>query len=82
MKTSSSTPSGRGKRRRTPLQTLWTSVKVESLPNGQMRVTPAEPWVGYTVWDERDGGGPGMMTRIYAAHQLEKIINAHLKARK
>ena len=72
----------RQRKRRTPLQTLWTSVKVESLVNGQMKVTPAQPWIGHSVWNERDGGGPGMFTSMYAARQLAKVINAHLKGKK
>lgn len=71
--------SARRRKRRTTLQCLWTAVKVESLANGKMLVTPAEPWIGMKVWNERDGGGPGIFTRSYAAGHLENLINGHLK---
>jgi hypothetical protein len=67
------------RKRRSPLQGLWTSVKVESCANGVMKVTPVDPWIGHSVWNERDGGGPGIFTRMRAARHLQRLINSHLK---
>ena len=65
------------KKRRTPLQNLLESVKVVSLANGDLYVTPV--YRGVQPYTEQDGGGPGLLTRRAAAHRLENVINRHLK---
>ena len=59
--------------RRTPLQALWSSVKVESCANGTMRVK--------AKWQPLYLPAGGVITRLYAARHLQRIINSHLKAR-
>lgn len=82
MKRPSASKPRKRKKRRTPLQALWTSVKVESCANGLMIVTPAQPWVGLSIWTPEHGGGPGIFTRMRAARQLQRFINGHLKGYK
>lgn len=56
-------------RRRTPLQVLMRSVACESCSDGTIRVMPH--------WRER----PGVITRMYAARHLSKLVNRHLGQR-
>lgn len=63
--------------RRSPLQTMFASVKVESLANGQLRVTPK--WLNVREYTEEDGGGPGLLRRLAGAERLERFLNAHLR---
>lgn len=66
--------------RRSPIQVLIESVKVVSLANGDLRVTPV--WRGVRKYTPGDGGGPGLFTRMEGAARLEKFINAHLRKAK
>ena len=63
--------------RRTPIQVMFDSVKVESLANGDLRVTQA--WRGCWPYTPRAGGGPGIFSRMEGAARLEQFINAHLR---
>ncbi len=58
-------------KRRSPLQTLMSSVECVSLANGDIRVTGPE-----------EGGGPGMMTRMAGAARMQRFLNSHLKAKR
>jgi hypothetical protein len=64
-------------KRRTPLQVLWTSVECKSCADGSISVRPV--WRGIPVWTPLGGGGPGLLTRMYAARQLARHLNAHLR---
>lgn len=67
--------------RRSAVQVMFDSVKVESLANGDLRVTPV--WRGCRPYTPEEGGGPGIFSRIVGAARLEQFINTHLrKARK
>lgn len=70
----------RDRMRRTPMQVMFDSVKVESLANGDLRVTPV--WRGCRPYTPEDGGGPGMFTRMEGASRLESFINSHLRKAK
>jgi len=58
-------------KRRTPLQALWERVECASCASGDIIVSPVYR-----------GDKPGVITRMYAARQLAKHLNAHLKRRK
>ena len=59
---------------------MFESVKVESLANGDLRVTPV--WRGCRPYTEGEGGGPGIFSRMSGAARMEQFINAHLKKAK
>ena len=61
-------------KRRTPLQVLWKSVKVQSCADGTMRVT--------ATWQPIYQPVGGVMTRLYAARHLERLIRAHLRGKR
>lgn len=65
------------KKKKTPVQVLFTSVEVISLANGDLQVTPV--WRGIRPYNEADGGGPGLLTRMYGARRLQEFLNAHLR---
>ena len=69
----SATNSHRAKKRRTPLQALLQSVKVESCANGQFRVS--------AKWQPMYAPVGGLLTRMYAARHLARVLNAHLKGK-
>ena len=58
-------------KRRTPLQALWRSAKVLSYADGRIRVT--------AVW--REDRSP-VWTRLYAARQLQRLLDRELKGKK
>jgi len=63
--------------RRTPLQVMFSAVKVTSRADGVLEVTPQ--WDCGEYKGPELGGGPGLFTRMKGAERLEKFINAHLK---
>jgi hypothetical protein len=63
--------------RRTPLQVLWERVECESCTDGSIRVSPV--YRGIKPYEPFEGGGPGLSTRMYAARQLARHLNAHLR---
>ena len=48
--------------------------RVESLANGQLTVSPA--WPQFRPWNEDEGGGPGPMSRMDLAGELQRWLNA------
>ena len=61
-------------RRRTALLRQSGPYKVQSYSDGSLLVTPA--WPQGPVWTADDGGGPGVVSRLELAHQLELWLNA------
>lgn len=61
------------------LSTLISSVTVESCADGTMKVTPT--YKGVRPYNERDGGGPSLLTRLATAVRMEKFLNRHLQRR-
>lgn len=55
------------KKRRTPLQALWKSVKVWSCADGRIRITPE--------WQPEYKPVGGVLTRMYAAAMVEDVIH-------
>lgn len=51
--------------------------KVVSLANGLLEVTPA--WPQFPKWTEENGGGPGLLSRLALAEDLERWLNASFK---
>lgn len=73
-------PAKKPKQSRSPLQSLMKSVSVNSLSNGNLVVTPV--YRDVRPYTDGAGGGPGVFTRLGAADQTEKLINAHLRIRR
>lgn len=69
-----SAPNSQKAKRRSPLQALFRSVKVESCANGQFRVS--------AKWQPMYAPVGGLLTRMYAARHLARFINAHLGSKK
>ena len=47
---------------------------VKSRANGTLEVTPR--WPDFPVYNDDDGGGPGLFSRMQLAHDLEAWLNA------
>ena len=47
--------------------------KAVSLANGQIRITPA--WPEFPPYNEDDGGGPGVLSRLALAGAIEALLN-------
>ena len=47
--------------------------KVSSCSDGRLVVTPA--WPEFSSWNEDDGGGPGVFSRLDLAGELERWLN-------
>lgn len=59
------------------LRPLWTSAKVVSCSDGTLRVEPK--WRGVKPYTRKDGGGPGLLSRLAAAHRLEVLIRKSIR---
>lgn len=59
--------------RRTALMRASGHYRVVSLANGDLRVTPA--WPQFPVWNEHDGGGPGYISRLMLAADIQAFLN-------
>ena len=56
--------------------------KVSSLANGDMKVAILTPdWPQFPKYNELDGGGPGVLSRLELASELETYLN-RLKAKR
>lgn len=64
----------RAVKRRTPLQALLRSVKCGSCADGSILVE--------VEWQPAYAPCGGVLTRMYAARHLARVINAHLKGLK
>jgi hypothetical protein len=50
--------------------------KVSSLANGDMKVAMLTPdWPQFPKYNEHDGGGPGLFSRLALASELETYLN-------
>lgn len=59
--------------RRTALLKLSGPYEVKSLANGELRVSPA--WSQFRPYTEADGGGPGVLSRLALATQVQNFLN-------
>lgn len=48
--------------------------RVISLSDGKLQLTPA--WPQFPKWTPEDGGGPGLLSRLGLADDLERWLNA------
>lgn len=62
------------------MRALWKSARVESCANGAMRIWPQ--WKGVKPYNDEDGGGPGLLSRIAAAELLQDMIDHALKPKR
>lgn len=60
--------------RRTAMLKRAGPYKVASSVDGVMHVTPA--WPDFPPFDVKEGGGPGMFSRMRLAADLERFLNA------
>ena len=67
-------PSTKKAKRRTPLQALWKGVKVWSCADGRFRITP--------TWQPQYKPVGGVLTRMYAARHLQRVLDSYLKGSK
>ena len=52
--------------------------KVQSCSDGSLKVYP--DWPQFPKYNDEDGGGPGMLSRLGLAHDLEQFLNAPYKS--
>ena len=74
---------------RKALKRMWTNVAVYSCADGTLRVEPTWNKTIYGFYTEKDGGGPGVFSRMHAAYMVEclmrlprKRINWHKRSEK
>lgn len=53
--------------------------KASSRADGTILVEPE--WPQFPKWDEDEGGGPGVMSRLSVAECIEKLLNEAIRAR-
>ena len=51
--------------------------QADSCADGTIRITPM--WRQFPKWNEQDGGGPGLSTRMNLAARIEQTLNRLLK---
>ena len=59
---------------RKALKRMWTSVAVYSCADGSLRIEPTWNKAIYGTYTEKDGGGPGMFSRMHSAYMVECLI--------
>lgn len=59
--------------RRTTLIRNSGPYKVNSCANGEVRMHPQ--WPQYRPWTAKTGGGPGLLTRLSLAAEIERLLN-------
>ncbi len=47
--------------------------KVTSFTNGKITIEP--DWTQFPKWNEEDGGGPGVISRMRLAREIEEFLN-------
>lgn len=63
--------------RRTKLIKESGPYKLLSFSNGELRVMPE--WPNFEPWDEDKGGGPGVISRMRLAREIEAFLNVGTK---
>jgi hypothetical protein len=51
--------------------------EVHSIPDGALVVHPE--WPGFPKYNPVDGGGPGIVSRIALAQEIQEFLNSRIK---
>lgn len=56
------------------LKRMWTNVAVYSCADGTLRIEPTWNKAIYGTYTPKDGGGPGMFSRMHSAYLVECLM--------
>lgn len=64
---------------RRALKRMWSNAAVYSCADGTLRIEPTWNKAIYGVYTERNGGGPGVISRMHAAYMVECLLTMPCK---